>query len=96
MVEENVKTAAECFKALAHPTRLRILAVLKDREMSVQEMADALNLSQSNMSQHLILLKERHALDSRREGKQIFYRVLDKKILKLIDLMQKIFCPPKK
>lgn len=95
MVEENIKMAAKCLKALAHPTRLRIISVLKDREMSVQEIADALNLSQSNMSQHLNLLKERHALDSRRDGKQIFYRVLDKKILKLIDLMQEIFCPPK-
>ncbi|TAK07002.1 MAG: ArsR family transcriptional regulator [Candidatus Manganitrophaceae bacterium] len=96
MAEENEKMAAKCFKALAHPIRLRIIAVLGDKEMSVQQMAEALNLSQSNMSQHLTLLKERHALDSRREGKQVFYRVLDKKILKLIDLMQDIFCPPKK
>jgi ArsR family transcriptional regulator len=96
MAEENVKMAAKCLKALAHPIRLRIIRVLGEKEMSVQEMTEALNLSQSNMSQHLNLLKERHALDSRREGKQVFYRVLDKKILKLIDLMQEIFCPPKK
>lgn len=96
MTEENIKMAAKCLKGLAHPIRLRIIRVLGEKEMSVQEMTEALNLSQSNMSQHLNLLKERHALDSRREGKQVFYRVLDKKILKLIDLMQEIFCPPKK
>lgn len=95
MLDEKVKMAARCLKALAHPTRLQIIAVLGDKEMSVQEISEALKLSQSNMSQHLNLLKDRNALDSRRVGSQVFYRVLDKKILKLIELMQDIFCPPK-
>lgn len=95
MIEEKVKMAARCLKALAHPTRLQIIAVLGDKEMSVQEISEALKLSQSSMSQHLNLLKDRNALDSRRVGSQVFYRVLDKKILKLIELMQDVFCPPK-
>ncbi|TAK07649.1 MAG: ArsR family transcriptional regulator [Candidatus Manganitrophaceae bacterium] len=95
MIDENVKMAARCLKALAHPTRLKIIAVLEDREMSVQQISDALNLSQSSMSQHLNLLKDRNALESRRAGSQVFYRVIDKKILKLIELMQDIFCPPR-
>ena len=96
MIEENVSMAAKCLKALAHPTRLKIIAVLGDKEMSVQEMTEALGVSQSNMSQHLKSLKERDALDSRRAGNQVLYWVRDKKILKLIDLMQDIFCPPGK
>lgn len=96
MLEENVSMAAKCLKALAHPTRLKIIATLGDREMSVQEMTEALGVSQSNMSQHLKSLKERDALDSRRAGNQVLYWVRDKKILKLIDLMQDIFCPPRK
>lgn len=95
MTNDKVKMAARCLKALAHPTRLQIITVLEDKEMSVQQICEALDLPQSSMSQHLNLLKDRNALDSRRVGSQVFYRVLDKKILKLIDLMQDIFCPPK-
>ena len=96
MNEENVKTAARCLKALAHPERLRIIALLRDREMSVQEIMKELGLLQSSASQHLNLLKDRSVLDSRREGNQVFYRVRDKKVLKLIDLMQDVFCPPRR
>ncbi len=95
-VEEKIRTAARCLKALAHPTRLQIIAILADKEMSVQQMTQSLNLSQSSMSQHLNLLKDRNALDSRRQGSQVFYRVRDKKILKLVDLMHDIFSSPKR
>lgn len=96
MIEDKIRMAARCLKALAHPTRLQIVTILGEREMSVQEMVDTLNLSQSSISQHLNLLKDRNALDSRREGTQVFYRVRDKKILKLIDLMHDLFSPPGK
>ncbi|TAK01220.1 MAG: ArsR family transcriptional regulator [Candidatus Manganitrophaceae bacterium] len=95
-IEEKIRMTARCLKALAHPTRLQIVAVLADKEMSVQQMTQSLNLSQSSMSQHLNLLKDRNALHSRREGSQVFYRVRDKKILKLIDLMHEIFGSPKR
>ncbi|TAK01229.1 MAG: ArsR family transcriptional regulator [Candidatus Manganitrophaceae bacterium] len=81
--------------ALAHPTRLQIIAVLRKKEMSVQQMIQSLKFSRSNLSEHLRLLEDWRILDSRLEGGQVFYRVLDKKILKLIDLMQNIFCPSK-
>jgi DNA-binding transcriptional ArsR family regulator len=94
VLEQNIHTAARCLKALAHPTRLRILSVLDDREMGVQQIVDELKTSQSSVSQQLGLLKDRHVLESRREGNQVFYRVRDRKILKLLDLMREVFCPP--
>lgn len=94
MKEENVKTAARCLRVLSHPVRLQIVAALGEKEKNVQEITTSMGLSQSNVSQHVNLLKDRKVLDSRREGNQVFYRVRDKKILKLIDLMQDLFCPP--
>lgn len=96
MKEENVKTAARCLKVLAHPMRLQIVAALGEKERNVQEITTSMGLSQSNVSQHVNLLKDRRVLDSRREGNQVFYRIRDKKILTLIDLMQDLFCPPVK
>lgn len=92
--EQKEQLAARCLKALAHPTRLRILAVLRDRELGVQQIVEALGVSQSSISQQLGLLKDRRVLESRRDGNQVFYRVRDRRILKLVDLMQEVFCPP--
>lgn len=96
MREENVRTAARCLKVLAHPQRLKVIGALRDRELSVQEVMSELKISQSSASQHLNLMKDRNVLDSRREGNQVFYWVRDKKVLKLIDLIQDLFCPPGK
>lgn len=96
MVQENVKMTARRLNAMAHPKRLEIIAILRDKEISVQHISEALKLPQSSTSLHLNLLQDWKILDSRREGNQVFYRVRDKKILKLIDLIQALFCPPQK
>lgn len=96
MVQEKVKLTARCLNAMAHPKRLEIIAILGDKESNVQDLSKALNLSQSSTSLHLNLLQDWKILDSRREGNQVFYRMRDKKILKLIDLVQDLFCSPKK
>lgn len=61
------------FKALADPTRLRILQLLGEREMCVCELEEFLNMSQPAVSHHLRLLKKAGLVDDRREGKWIYY-----------------------
>ena len=63
------------FRALADPTRLRLLALLARSELSVQELQDITRLGQSRISTHVGLLTEAGLLQSRREGKRTFYRV---------------------
>jgi ubiquinone/menaquinone biosynthesis C-methylase UbiE/DNA-binding transcriptional ArsR family regulator len=63
------------FRALADPTRLRLLALLASSELSVQELQDITRLGQSRISTHVGLLTEAGLLQSRREGKRTFYRV---------------------
>jgi len=63
------------FRALADPTRLRLLALLARSELSVQELQEITRLGQSRISTHVGLLTEAGLLRSRREGKRTFYRI---------------------
>lgn len=65
----------KCLRALADPTRLRILAVLGTAELSVNELQEITTLVQSRISTHLALLQEAGLVQSRREGKRAFYRL---------------------
>lgn len=90
--ENNIEKAARCMKALAHPLRLKVIAALKDQEMSVQELVEAVGTTQSNVSQHLTIMRDKQILSSRRVANQVFYRVGDCKVLDLVALTKRIFC----
>ncbi len=72
--------AAVC-RTLANATRLKILALLGKREMSVGELADAIGASLSNISQHLALLRGQHLVAARKEGQTVFYSLADRRII---------------
>tara|TARA_Y100000588_G_C14108326_1_gene861855 strand:+ start:498 stop:818 length:321 start_codon:yes stop_codon:yes gene_type:complete len=77
---------ADYLKALAHPTRLRILELLKDHdELCVCHIIDDLELDQSNISQHLRVLKKAGIVTSNKVGLKVFYKPVTKDIYKLID-----------
>lgn len=79
--------AAMC-KVFSHPKRLEILRLLKDKEMSVTEIAKATKMSIGNLSQHLGMMKQRHILESRKEGATVFYRFTNDKIIKAFTLLR--------
>jgi DNA-binding transcriptional ArsR family regulator len=79
--EQEMLALANRFKALAEPTRLRILAAICDQERSVQEICKTTGLPQGNVSKHLRLMKEAGVLTCRREGVWRFYRVIDTDLL---------------
>lgn len=79
---------ARVCKAIADPKRLLIINVLRDGELSVGELSDALGVSQSNASQHLAFLRDRDIVETRREGTTVYYRLRSPKIVQAIDLMR--------
>lgn len=89
----DIDCTAEVLKAIAHPTRLRILCTLNTQELQVQTLVEKTGTTQSNISQHLALMKECRILTTRREANRIFYRIRDQKLLELIMLMRDIYCP---
>ncbi|MCK4706578.1 MAG: winged helix-turn-helix transcriptional regulator [Gammaproteobacteria bacterium] len=90
--EEDINRASRSLKAMSHPLRLKILCTLADNEVSVQDIVDAVGTSQSNISQHLAILRDKGILASRKEANKVFYRVGDTRTLRLIGMMQEVFC----
>lgn len=89
---EHIETAARALKAISHPLRLRILCVIGDQEACVQEIVEAVGTSQSNISQHLAILRDKGVLLSRKDANRVYYRVGDQRTLQLIVLMREVFC----
>lgn len=79
------------FKALMHPTRLAILNILRDGEECVCHMIAFLGLRQAHVSQHLMILRDFGLVTDRRDGWNIYYRVLQPQIYQVIDAMDD-FC----
>ena len=90
--EKDIEPASHSLKAMAHPLRIKILCVLGDQEACVLDIVSSVGTSQSNISQHLGILYGRGVLESRKEGKKVFYRMADSKTLKFLDMMQEVFC----
>jgi ArsR family transcriptional regulator len=82
---------AEIFQALAHPTRIAILDLLRQGELSVGAFAERLVLEQANLSQHLAILRAKQMVTTRKAGNQVFYAVRDPLIWKMLDLMLRYF-----
>ena len=90
--EEDIQRASSSLKAMSHPLRLKILCTLGDNEVSVQDIVDSVGTSQSNISQHLAILRDKGILSSRKDANKVFYRVGDTRTLRLIGMMQDVFC----
>lgn len=82
---------AEFFRALSNPTRLRILDLLRDGEMTVGDIREELQAEQSTVSQHLAALRTIDFVQTRREGASIWYSVTDPAIWKLLDVARDIY-----
>ena len=87
---ELYKHHADMCKVLSHPTRLQVLNTLREREMSVSDLAGRLKVTIGNLSQHLNMMKQRRVLVSRKEGNIVFYRLANFKMLKAFDLIREI------
>jgi ArsR family transcriptional regulator len=90
--QEHIETAARALKAMSHPLRLKILCVVGGEEVCVQDIVDAVGTSQSNISQHLAILRDKGVLHTRKDANRVFYRVADQRTLQLIGLMREVFC----
>jgi ArsR family transcriptional regulator len=90
MYSEVFELHAQLLKALAHPKRLEIIHLIRDQELSVSDIHQMLDLPQANISQHLMLLRDAGIVKTRRDGKQVFYALADKKFIQASDLMREV------
>lgn len=93
-METAADGASELLKALANRHRLMIVCQLIDRERSVGELADALKLRDSTVSQHLALLRKDGVVGTRREGQTIFYALANPAARAIVEVLYGAFCAP--
>jgi DNA-binding transcriptional ArsR family regulator len=92
--EAKAAEAAQMLKLLANEHRLLILCRLSaEGEMSVGELARAVGLGQSALSQHLAKMREEGLLATRREAQTVFYRVADADVARLLKMLKSMYCP---
>ncbi len=92
--ERKAAQAVGLLKLLANENRLLILCRLAlAKEMSVNDLAEAVGLSQSALSQHLAKMRDEGLLATRREAQTVFYRMADPNAARLLALLKSIYCP---
>ena len=97
-IDEMHAAAAEAcrlMKTLANPDRLLLLCQLAQGELSVGELEAALGILQPTLSQQLTVLRNEALVETRREGKQVFYRVASPRALAVLKVLHEQFCKPK-
>ena len=90
--DADINRAARCLKAMSHPLRLKILCVLGTESISVQDIVEQVGTSQSNISQHLAILREKDILGHKKEANRVYYYIDDERMLQLIRMMRDVFC----
>jgi ArsR family transcriptional regulator len=82
---------ADVFQALAHPTRVAIVEYLHQGELSVGQLCEKIEIEQANASQHLSVLRNKHVVQTRKAGNQIFYRLRDPAFGRILTALREYF-----
>jgi DNA-binding transcriptional ArsR family regulator len=85
---DSLRHVAAVIKCLGHPLRLRLLQALEHRELSVSQLQAATGADQATVSRQLAILRRRHVVDCRREGLNVFYRIIEPRVHKVLDCIR--------
>ena len=96
MMIENAQEASEFLKALSHEARLVILCLLVEGEKSVAEIEQMLSLRQPAVSQQLARLRADNLVETRRDGKNIYYTLARPEVREIIEALHAAFCRPRR
>lgn len=88
--KESIEIKAKLFRGFADPSRLSIIECLRTGKKSVGELADATELSQPNVSNHLRCLADCDLVKSQRDGRYIYYQLSDNKINDILSLSERL------
>lgn len=91
MLDSMRQFKAGIFRALGHPTRVAIIEFLQHGELSVGKLCAKVGIEQANASQHLAVLRNKHLVQSRKEGNQIYYQLRDPLLGEVLQKMRKYF-----
>ena len=90
--DNNLQTASECLKVLSHPLRLKILFLIKDKSLNVSSIESLTGASQSNVSQHLAIMRYNGMVKQEKKGNEVYYSIASDKLKKLLDIIGDLLC----
>src|SRR5215471_10889699 len=82
---------SEIFQGLAHPTRIAIVELLRDAELSAGQLIQKLGIEQANASQHLAVLRAKQIVVSRKAGNQVYYSIRDRALIEVLEILRRYF-----
>ena len=91
-MQRNAADAVNLLKGLANESRLMIMCVLAEGEVSVGQLNTRIKLSQSALSQHLAVLRDQGLVKTRRESQTIYYRLAETPAMSVIELLHDVYC----
>ncbi len=91
---EQAREASDLLKAMSHESRLLILCLLAEGERSVSELERIMSMPQASVSQQLARLRFDRLVATRRDGRQIYYRIASEEVSKIVGQLYDIFCSP--
>ena len=91
---EQAKKASDLLKALSHETRLVILCILSEGEKSVSELEEILSMPQAAVSQQLARLRMDGLVETRREGRMVYYSIATDDVVAIVNTLYDLFCAP--
>ena len=91
MLDSMRRFKAGIFRALSHPTRVAIVEYLQYGETTVGRLCEKVDIEQANASQHLAVLRDKHLVQTRKDGNQIYYSLRDPLLVKVLDAMREYF-----
>jgi DNA-binding transcriptional ArsR family regulator len=93
VLRRAAEEAVGALKVLANEDRLLLLCQLSQGEMCVSELEEALGIHQPTLSQQLGVLRNEGVVDTRRDGKRIYYSVADPRVLQVLETLYRVYCP---
>ncbi len=91
MKDEQIKEISKLMKSISHPTRFKILCLLRNNEMSGKDLSDELETTDSNITQHLNILRNQGVIEYRRDANYIFNSINDWRILELLRKLRQLY-----
>lgn len=82
---------SEIFQGLANPTRIAIVELLREGELSAGTLIEKLRIEQANASQHLAVLRAKQIVVSRKVGNQVYYSIRDGALIEVLDILRRYF-----
>jgi len=93
VMRDSAETVVTILKSLANTDRLLILCHLSQQELNVSQIEEITQIRQPTLSQQLMMLRKSDVVNTRRDGKQIYYTIKDPKLVEALNTLYRLYCP---